>query len=172
MDIISFLLDVRIAHIIGVVLQWGFLMAFLYSLVSSINSHFKALVILSSIMAISYFPGVLFNYQTITYLDLAILDAITIVVLIIAQYFYIKEKTVAFMYLMLGLSINMCFALGMYLDSYILHNYTYWWFWGLYSSVVAISDLSMILVLFINRDFLKIIYLKNLIYSFFAKKPQ
>ena len=102
----SFLLDVRIAHIIGVVLQWGFLMAFLYSLVSSINSHFKALVILSSIMAISYFPGVLFNYQTITYLDLAILDAITIVVLIIAQYFYIKEKTVAFMYLMLGLSIN------------------------------------------------------------------
>ncbi|KPW03971.1 hypothetical protein AN390_00599 [Pseudoalteromonas sp. P1-11] len=66
----------------------------------------------------------------------------------------------------------MCFALGMYLDSYILHNYTYWWFWGLYSSVVAISDLSMILVLFINRDFLKIIYLKNLIYSFFAKKPQ
>jgi|TARA_B100001063_G_scaffold18126_1_gene13953 hypothetical protein len=172
MDIMSFLLDVRIAHIIGVVLQWGFLMAFLYSLVSSINSHFKALVILSSIMAISYFPGVLFNYQTITYLDLAILDAITIVVLIIAQYFYIKEKTVAFMYLMLGLSINMCFALGMYLDSYILHNYTYWWFWGLYSSVVAISDLSMILVLFINRDFLKIIYLKNLIYSFFAKKPQ
>ena len=168
----SFLLDVRIAHIIGVVLQWGFLMAFLYSLVSSINSHFKALVILSSVMAISYFPGVLFNYQTITYLDLAILDAITIVVLIIAQYFYIKEKTVAFMYLMLGLSINMCFALGMYLDSYILHNYTYWWFWGLYSSVVAISDLSMILVLFINRDFLKIIYLKNLIYSFFAKKPQ
>ena len=172
MDIISFLLDVRIAHIIGVVLQWGFLMAFLYSLVSSINSRFKALVILSSVMAISYFPGVLFNYQTITYLDLAILDAITIVVLIIAQYFYIKEKTVAFMYLMLGLSINMCFALGMYLDSYILHNYTYWWFWGLYSSVVAISDLSMILVLFINRDFLKIIYLKNLIYSFFAKKPQ
>ena len=172
MDIISFLLDVRIAHIIGVVLQWGFLMAFLYSLVSSINSHFKALVILSSIMAISYFPGVLFNYQTITYLDLAILDAITIVVLIIAQYFYIKEKTVAFMYLMLGLSINMCFALGMYLDSYILHNYTYWWFWGLYSSVVAISDLSMILVLFINKDFLKIIYFKNLIYSFFAKKPQ
>ena len=172
MGIISFLLDVRIAHIIGVVLQWGFLMAFLYSLVSSINSRSKALVILSSIMAISYFPGVLFNYETITYLDLAILDAITIVVLIIAQYFYIKEKTIAFMYLMLGLSINMCFALGMYLDSYILHNYTYWWFWGLYSSVVAISDLSMILVLFINRDFLKIIYLKNLIYSFFAKKPQ
>jgi len=168
----SFLLDVRIAHIIGVVLQWGFLMAFLYSLVSSINSSFKALVILSSIMAISYFPGVLFNYQTITYLDLAIFDAITIVVLIIAQYFYIKEKTVAFMYLMLGLSINMCFALGMYIDSYILHNYTYWWFWGLYSSVVAFSDLSMILVLFINKDFLKIIYFKNLIYSFFAKKPQ
>lgn len=168
----SFLLDVRIAHIIGVVLQWGFLMAFLYSLVSSINSSFKALVILSSIMAISYFPGVLFNYQTITYLDLAIFDAITIVVLIIAQYFYIKEKTVAFMYLMLGLSINMCFALGMYIDSYILHNYTYWWFWGLYSSVVAFSDLSMILVLFINKDFLKIIYCKNLIRSFFAKKPQ
>ncbi|MEG3760213.1 hypothetical protein V5096_19975 [Pseudoalteromonas carrageenovora] len=147
-------------------------MAFLYSLVSSINSRSKALVILSSIMAISYFPGVLFNYETITYLDLAILDAITIVVLIIAQYFYLKEKMIAFMYLMLGLSINMCFALCMYLDSYILHNYTYWWLWGLYSSVVAISDLSMILVLFINKDFLKIIYLKNLIYSFFAKKPQ
>ena len=172
MGIISFLLDVRIAHIIGVVLQWGFLMAFLYSLVSSINSRFKALVILSSIMAISYFPGVLFNYETITYLDLAILDAITIVVLIIAQYFYIKEKTIAFMYLMLGLSINMCFALGMYLDSYILHNYTYWWLWGLYSSVVAISDLSMILVLFINKDFFKIIYFKNLIRSLCAKKPR
>ncbi|MBQ4799610.1 hypothetical protein J8L73_10805 [Pseudoalteromonas sp. MMG006] len=138
-------------------------MAFLYSLVSSINSRSKAFVILSSIMAISYFPGVLFNYQTITNLDLAILDAITIVFLIIAQYFYIKEKTVAFMYLMLGLSINICFALIMSFDSYILENYTYWWLGGLYSSVVTISGLIMILVLFINKDFLKIIYFKNFI---------
>ena len=170
MDIFSFLSDVRVAHIIGAVLQWGFLMAFLYSLVSSINSRFKALAILSSIMAVSYSPSILFNYQTVTYLDFAILDAMTIVVLIIAQYFYIKDKTIAFRYLMIGLSINMCLALAIYLDSYILYSDTYWWLWGVYSSVVAISDLSMIIVLFINKDFLKIIYFKNLIYSLLKNK--
>lgn len=172
MGFISFISDISFAHTLSIIMQWGFLMAFLYSLVSSINSRFKALVILSLIMAVSYFPGMFFNFQTVTYFDIALLDAITLVILALVQNLYIKEKTIAFNYLMFGLSINMCLALGMYLDRHILQNYTHWWFYDFYVTVVLVLDLSMILVLFINRDFLKIIYLKNLIYSFFAKKPR
>ena len=85
MGFISFISDISFAHTLSIIMQWGFLMAFLYSLVSSINSRFKALVVLSLIMAVSYFPGMFFNFQTVTYFDIALLDAITLVVLALVQ---------------------------------------------------------------------------------------
>ncbi|MCQ8885521.1 hypothetical protein NQT63_07490 [Pseudoalteromonas agarivorans] len=136
-------------------------MAFLYSLVSSINNSFKGFVVLSSIMAIGYLPWIFTNFQTVTYLDFALLDIAILVTVYVTQRYFIKEKTIAYVYLIIGLSFNTFLALCMYLDTNILYNYTYWWFWRFYSSAVMLSDLCMIAVLIINRDFLGLIKLKR-----------
>jgi hypothetical protein len=132
-------------------------MAFLYSLVSSINNPFKGFVVLSSIMAIGYLSWIFTNFQTVTYLDFALLDIAILVTVYVTQRYFIKEKTTAYVYLIIGLSVNTFLALCMYLDTNILYNYTYWWFWSFYSSAVMLSDLCMIAVLIINRDFLGLI---------------
>ncbi|WP_085065502.1 hypothetical protein [Pseudoalteromonas sp. TB51] len=136
-------------------------MAFLYSLVSSINNPFKGFVVLSSIMAIGYLPWIFTNFQTVTYLDFALLDIAILVAVYVTQRYFIKEKTTVYVYLIFGLSVNTFLALCMYLDTNILYNYTYWWFWRFYSSAVMLSDLCMIAVLIINRDFLGLIKLKR-----------
>lgn len=157
-DIIS---NFDFAYILSAIVQWGFLMAFLYTFVSSINSPFKGFVVLSSIMAIGYLPWIFTNFQTVTYLDFALLDIAILVAVYVAQRYFIKEKTTAYAYLIIGLSVNTFLALCMYLDTNILYNYIYWWFWRFYSSAVMFSDLCMIAVLIINRDFLGLIKLKR-----------
>ena len=161
MAIIDVISNFDFAYILSAIVQWGFLMAFLYSLVSSINNPFKGFVVLSSIMAIGYLPWIFTNFQTVTYLDFALLDIAILVAVYITQRYFIKEKTTAYVYLIIGLSVNTFLALCMYLDTNILYNYPYWWFWRFYSSAVMFSDLCMIAVLIINRDFLGLIKLKR-----------
>ncbi|ATC83135.1 hypothetical protein PAGA_a2921 [Pseudoalteromonas agarivorans DSM 14585] len=161
MAIIDVISNFDFAYILSAIVQWGFLMAFLYSLVSSINNPFKGFVVLSSIMAIGYLPWIFTNFQTVTYLDFALLDIAILVAVYVTQRYFIKEKTTAYVYLIIGLSVNTFLALCMYLDTNILYNYTYWWFWRFYSSAVMLSDLCMIAVLIINRDFLGLIKLKR-----------
>lgn len=161
MAIIDVISNFDFAYILSAIVQWGFLMAFLYSLVSSINNPFKGFVALSSIMAIGYLPWIFTNFQTVTYLDFALLDIAILVAVYVTQRYFIKEKTTAYVYLIIGLSVNTFLALCMYLDTNILYNYTYWWFWRFYSSAVMLSDLCMIAVLIINRDFLGLIKLKR-----------
>lgn len=157
-DVIS---NFDFAYVLSVIVQWGFLMAFLYSLVSSINNSFKGFVVLSSIMALGYLPWIFTNFQTVTYLDFALLDIAILVAVYVIQRYFIKEKTTAYTYLIIGLSVNTFLALCMYLDTNILYNYTSWWFWRFYSSVVMFSDLCMIAVLITKRDFLGLVKLKN-----------
>lgn len=161
MAIIDVISNFDFAYILSAIVQWGFLMAFLYSLVSSINNPFKGFVVLSSIMAIGYLPWIFTNFQTVTYLDFALLDIAILVAVYVTQRYFITEKTTAYVYLIFGLSVNTFLALCMYLDTNILYNYTYWWFWRFYSSAVMLSDLCMIAVLIINRDFLGLIKLKR-----------
>ncbi len=161
MAIIDVISNFDFAYILSAIVQWGFLMAFLYSLVSSINNPFKGFVVLSSIMAIGYLPWIFTNFQTVTYLDFALLDIAILVAVYVTQRYFIKEKTTVYVYLIFGLSVNTFLALCMYLDTNILYNYTYWWFWRFYSSAVMLSDLCMIAVLIINRDFLGLIKLKR-----------
>lgn len=164
MAIIDVISNFDFAYILSAIVQWGFLMAFLYSLVSSINNPFKGFVVLSSIMAIGYLPWIFTNFQTVTYLDFALLDIAILVAVYVTQRYFIKEKTTAYVYLIFGLSVNTFLALCMYLDTNILYNYTYWWFWRFYSSAVMFSDLCMIAVLIINRDFLGLVKLKKLVF--------
>jgi len=161
LSIFALISNFDFAYILSAIVQWGFLMAFLYSLVSSINNPFKGFVVLSSIMAIGYLSWIFTNFQTVTYLDFALLDIAILVAVYVTQRYFIKEKTTAYVYLIIGLSVNTFLALCMYLDTNILYNYTYWWFWRFYSSAVMFSDLCMIAVLIINRDFLGLIKLKR-----------
>ena len=66
---IELLLNTNISFYIGAFVQWGFLMAFLYSLVSSINNADKSIVWLSFIMALSYSSSIFIDMDSITYFD-------------------------------------------------------------------------------------------------------
>lgn len=152
----------NIAFALSVIVQWVFIMAFLYSFLSPINNSFKGFVLLSSIMTVGYLPWIFTNFQTVTYLDFALLDIAILVAVYVTLRYFIKEKTTAYVCLIIGLSVNTFLTLSMYLDTNILYNYTYRWLWGLYLSFLAISGLSMILVLFINKSFLKLFIPKTL----------
>ena len=101
----------------------------IYSFVSSINESFKGLVALSSITTIGYLPWIFTNFQTIIYLDFVLLDIAILVAVYVTQRYFIKEKTTAYVYLIIGLSIYAFLALSIYLDTNILYNYICWWFW-------------------------------------------
>lgn len=133
----------------------------LYSFVSSINKPLKGFVVLSSITTIGYLPWIFTNFQTITYLDFVLLDIAILVAVYVTKRYFIKEKTTAHVYLIIGLSIYAFLALSIYLDTNILYNYICWWFWHFYSSVVMFFDLCMIAVLIIYRDFLGLIKFKR-----------
>ena len=49
----------------------------------------------------------------------------------------------------------------MHYDSIVLGNLDYWWFWALYAIGQIIFDLTMLLVLLINKDFLGLVALKR-----------
>jgi len=67
------MLSPDVSFYIGALVQWGFLMAFLYSLVSSINTPDKKRVWLSLVMTVSYLSSLFIDIQTIRYLDFFIL---------------------------------------------------------------------------------------------------
>ena len=62
----EFLVNTDFLFYIGGLVQWGFLMAFLYSLVYSINNPNKGNVWLSLIMSLSYSSSIFIDMGTIT----------------------------------------------------------------------------------------------------------
>mgnify|MGYP000875140079 FL=1 len=147
---------------------WGMLMAFFFNVfVFALGVKRKTTLLLSSfIMATSYMAGdFLFTWLSpvpATYLDWALYDIVTIVCLCLT-YFFFKKTTPSFLYLIVGLSINTTLFLLMYLDLFIYGNTKPWFFWDIYSFGVNIIDLSMIIVLIVDRDIFWLHKLKNLI---------
>tara|TARA_R110000751_G_scaffold162078_1_gene268611 strand:+ start:49 stop:519 length:471 start_codon:yes stop_codon:yes gene_type:complete len=139
--------------------QWGFLMAFLYSLVVSINTPKKEAVWLSFVMSISYSSSLFIDIQHISYLELFLFDIATILAIFILRLFIIEN--LISIYLLLGLTINSSLFLGMYIDVSVFNNYEPWWFWFFYSIVVNLADFMMVAIFFINKDFLYLMKLKN-----------
>ncbi|GAB0110015.1 hypothetical protein [Pseudoalteromonas distincta] len=144
---------------IGAFVQWGFLMAFLYSLAISINKSDKTAVWLSLVMSISYSSSLFINIQHISYLQLFLFDITTIFAIIILRLFIIEN--LISIYLLLGLIINSSLFLGMYIDVSVFNNYEPWWFWVFYSIVVNLADFMMLAIFFINKDFLGLYKLKG-----------
>ncbi|WP_289169308.1 hypothetical protein [uncultured Pseudoalteromonas sp.] len=131
--------------------QWGFLMAFLYCLVSSINKENKSPVYLSALMLCSYIFGSYIRLLDNLYLNWAFYDLITIVALLSLQYFNVFKRTKAFLFLVLALTANAVLTLLLYYDLYVLYNFEPWWYWSVYSIGVNFIDVLMMLSLVINH---------------------
>nr|WP_301002924.1 hypothetical protein [Pseudoalteromonas sp.] len=155
----DFLLNPYVSLYIGAFVQWSFLMAFLYSLVTSINNPKKEALWLSLIMSISYSSSMFIDIQNISYIQLFFSDLITFLAILIVSNFL--TKNIFSTYLLLGLSINSLLFFCMHLDVSVFNNSTPWWFWSFYSLGINLIDFIMILVLFINKDFLGLVRLKK-----------
>lgn len=131
--------------------QWGFLMAFLFCLVSSINKENKSPVYLSALMLCSYIFGSYIRLLDNLYLNWAFYDLITIVALLSLQYFNVFKRTKAFLFLVLALTANAVLTLLLYYDLYVLYNFEPWWYWSVYSIGVNFIDVLMMLSLVINH---------------------
>ncbi len=153
--------DLFLADYIDAFIQWGFLMAMLYTLVSSINTPNKSLVYLATIMFFSYLlSDFLYIFQNV-YLNWIFFDFATILIIFLALQVSSFQSSVAKNYIVSGLIINACLTYAIYVDLYINWNSEPWWLWSLYSMGVNIIDLIMIIAIFINKDFLGLMKLKG-----------
>ena len=140
--------------------QWGFLMAFLYCLASSINKENKSSVYLSALMLCSYVSSGYINLIESLYLNWALYDFITILALFILQYFKVLQCSSAFYFIIISLTINAVLTLILHYDLYVLYNYEPWWYWSVYSIGVNAIDILMILSLIFNKSLIQILPLK------------
>lgn len=131
--------------------QWGFLMAFLYCLVSSINKVNKSPVYLSALMLCSYIFGSYIRLLDNLYLNWAFYDFITILALFTLQYLCLFKRTKILLFLVLALITNASLTLLLYYDLYVLYNFEPWWYWSVYSIGVNVIDVLMMLSLVLNQ---------------------
>lgn len=154
---------------------WGFLMAFLFNSMMWVIKGKKdnLLFFTSFMMFISYFISdhfyELFSQSTI-YLTWFSFDVITAIVIISWFLFYKPEASPGFIYVSIGLMINSCLFLAMYIDLGILKTKNSWWLWDLYSAGINVTDFIMIVGLIVNKDYLGIIRFYKFITSPIRKK--
>mgnify|MGYP005998723375 CR=1 FL=1 len=157
---------------LSALVMWAFLMAFFFNIfVYSLGVKRNTTLLISSlIMMVSYsatdYLYTWISYYNTTYFDWAIHDAITIASLIIA-YSVVKRSSTSLLYLVTGLSINMILVLFMHLDVYIYGNQEPWILWDIYLYSVNVIDLTMVVALIVDRDFLGLHKLKNKTLNYF-----
>ena len=163
--------DLSLAEYIDAFIQWGFLMAMLFTFVSSINTPNKSLVYLAMIMLSSYLLSDFTLVFQNAYLNWISFDIVTILIIFLAQKVLSFQSSVAKNYIVSGLLINACLTYAIYVDLYINWNSEPWWLWSLYSMGVNIVDFVMIAIFFINKDFLGLVRLKNVLFPARVKPP-
>jgi hypothetical protein len=127
--------------------QWGFLMAFLYCLASTINKENKSTFYLSALMLCSYVSSGYINLLESLYLNSALYDFFTILALLTLQYFKVLQRSTAFYFIIFALTTNAVLTLILHYDLYVLYNYEPWWYWSVYSIGVNMFDVLMIISL-------------------------
>ncbi len=164
------LIPPEISVYIGVLVQWGFLMAFLYSLVTSINNPQKQAVWLSLVMAISYCLSTFIDIYNFSYIELFCYDVVTLFFILFLRY-YLPEKRIS-TYLLFGLSINSLLFLAMHIDVFVRGNYTPWWFWSFYTVVINMMDIIMVSIFFVKKDFLRLVHVMDKLAGFIVRAKQ
>jgi len=140
------LIPPEVSVYIGALVQWGFLMAFLYSLTTSINNSAKQAVWLSLVMAISYCFSFFIDIYNFSYIELFCYNLGTLFFILFLRYF-LPEKRIS-TYLLVGLSINSLLFLAMHIDVFVRGNYEPWWFWSVYTVVINMMDIIMVSIFF------------------------
>jgi len=163
--------DLFLAEYIGAFIQWGFLMAMLFTFVSSINTSNNSLVYLATIMLSSYLLSDFTLVFQNAYLNWIFFDIATILIIFLAQKVLSFQSPVAKNYIVSGLLINACLTYAIYIDLYINWNSEPWWLWSLYSMGVNVVDLLMIIAILINKDFLGLVRFKNFLLQARVKPP-
>ncbi|WP_158684637.1 hypothetical protein [Pseudoalteromonas sp. T1lg48] len=140
--------------LIAAFINWGFMMALLFNLVSYSESVKRANspLWICVIINLSYFSTSFIERSSFQYLPWALADFVTIGALYLVQ--KNRNRIIALYYCTFGLAINGLLHLSLYIDLYIRGNYEPWWFWSLYSVGINLNDALMIIVLVVNRDFL------------------
>lgn len=139
---------------IGVFIEWGFLMAFLYNLVSYLNNPDKKLVQLAFIVTLSYFLSGVYQLSENFYFNLVFYDLATLLVIALWVFLFDVKTFPAFYYIFIGLTCNATLAAAMYYDIYILQNREPWLLWSVYSFGTNIIDILMVLALVFNQNYL------------------
>lgn len=154
---------------------WGFLMAFFFNVfVYSLDVKRRTTLLLSSfIMMLSYMAGDYFftwiSSTAATYFDWVLYDLATVFALL-TGYYFIKKTTPSFLYLVVGLAVNITLFISLYIDVELNRNSTPWLLWDIYAFGVNFVDYSMIAVLIIDRDIYGLHKLKKSIKSNFRNK--
>jgi len=61
--------------------------------------------------------------------------------------------------------------MSMYIDNTLYGNRDFWWLWMLYGLLMPIIDITMALILIINKDLLKLVWLIKKLKSSSIQKP-
>ncbi|QBJ72663.1 hypothetical protein PC2016_2472 [Pseudoalteromonas carrageenovora] len=147
-------------------IMWAFLMALFFNIfVYSLDIKRNTTLLLSSF--VMFLSCALFDYfldwfsiYDLTYFDFVV-NNFMIILLLLGSRAIMKVTTPSYLYLLVGLTINIVLALGMQLDVFILGNTEPWFFWDLYTFSVFTLDLLMAVALIVDRDFLLLNRLKK-----------
>ena len=150
-----------LGDLFGAFIEWGFLMAFLFNLAVTSNKADSRVLVLSFIMMISYFISGFVEFSSYSYLNWFYFDLITITVILFWMYIAKIANFCGTSYIFVGLTLNSILMLSIYIDIFIYKNTSEWILWTLYSFGVNIIDITMILILLLNKDFLKIHHFIN-----------
>ncbi len=155
----------------GAFIVWGFVMAFVFNLLMRGVGAKKdtALLLVSAIMAISYFTSDhFFNYfsKPDIYLTWTLYDFITLIcVLLVYWFFRHRSSSTGVVYIVCGLVFNSLMVFSMYIDIMVHNNREPWWLWSLYSLGTGICEYLMVVSLIVDRDFLGIRHLARKLFS-------
>ena len=61
--------------------------------------------------------------------------------------------------------------MGMYVDNTLYGNWDFWWLWMLYGFLMPVIDITMALILIINKYLLKLVWLIEKLKSSSIQKP-
>jgi len=157
---------------LATLIMWGFLMTFLFNMVSrsSIVNKDKTLMWISLSIFLSYLltdplVSMAFEIESLRYASIfiiwCILDLTCLGIILLISRNSSIEKFPAKLYVIIGLLTNSSLFFGLYLDVSVYGNEERWWLWDVYTVTVNIMDISMLIALLTNKDFFKLVALVN-----------
>ena len=153
---------VSIGELYGIFIAWLFVFTFLYNLSAAINKPDNSRTQLSLIMMVSYTLSLYIDIsQYSAHLQVLAFDVVTIAVIFIWRFCFVKVPPISFYYLIAGLTINATLFMALHIELIVKLYDGYWWLWGVYGLVVPLVDLTMAVVLITNKDILGLVKFKN-----------